>query len=186
MKHTDDCYEYLHGYPWGSNRCLQIAAAKYKQACGGMCCTWFLLCIHSAAVFILNAFIGSYHQYDTAVYPKNIKASKSFYKIAKETVGAMFGFGSNSQPQQEEDINLLSSFEMGKLCLQVYLEGYKQMLCSGGFPQQANLQTIVEEICHIFNLLYYPITCYQASTSWKLNGKFLEVCLFHKPLYANS
>ena len=134
----------------------------------------------------VHVSIGTYHQYDTVVYPKNIKTSKSLYKIAKETaksVGAMFGFGSSSQPQEGEDIPL-SPFEMGKLCLQVYLEGYKQMLCSGGFTQQANLQTIVEEICHIFNLLYYPITFYQSystPTQYKLDVKFIEVCslVFH-------
>ena len=185
MEHPDDCYEYLHGYPSDSNRCLQIAADKYKQAYGGMCYTCFFI-MHSLISCCVHAFIGTYHQYDTAVYPKYNKTSKSFLEVAKETaksVGAMFGFVSNSQPQAEEDITLLSSFEIGKLCLEVYLERYKQMLCSGEFPRHANLQTIVEEICHIFNLLYYPITYYQ---TWKLNGKFLEVCLFHKPLYANS
>ena len=93
----------------------------------------------------------------------------------------MFGFSSSSQPQEEEGISLLSSFEMGKLCLQVYLEGYKQMLCSSSFPKQANLQTIVEDVCHIFNLLYYPIVFYQnyfTPSQYKLDGKFVEVCLF--------
>ena len=138
----------------------------------------------------MNASIGTYHQYDTVVYPKYIKTSKSFYKRAKETVGAMLGFGSSSQSHEEEDITLLSPYEMGKLCLQVYLEGYKKMLCSGGFPQQANLQTIVEEICHIFNLLYHPVTFYQnysTPTVWKFDEKsykFIEVCLF--PLHVTD
>ena len=141
----------------------------------------FLLLLISCCV---HAFIGTYHQYDTVVYPKHIKTSKSLYKWAKETaksVGAMLGFGSSSQPQEEEGISLLSSFEMGKLCLQVYLEGYKEMLCSSSFPKQANLQTIVEEVCHIFNLLYSPIIFHQTfstSSLYKLDGKFVEVCLF--------
>ena len=36
MEHQDDCYEYLQGYSWDPNRCLQVAVDKYKQACGGM------------------------------------------------------------------------------------------------------------------------------------------------------
>ena len=141
----------------------------------------FLLLLIGCCV---HAFIGTYHQYDTVVYPKHTKTSKSLYKRAKETaksVGAMFGFGSSSQPQEEEGISLLSPFEMRKLCLQVYLEGYKEMLCSSSFPKQANLQTIVEDVCHIFNLLYHPIVFYQnyfAPSPYKLDVKFVEVCLF--------
>ena len=126
----------------------------------------FFLLLISCCVY---AYIGTYHQYDNVVYPKHIKTSKSLYTRAKETaksVGAMFGFGSSS------------SFEMGKFCLQVYLERYKEMLHSSSFPKQANLQTIVEEVCHIFNLLYSPIVFYQAPSLHKLDGNFVEVCLF--------
>ena len=141
----------------------------------------------SASVFIF-AYIGTYHQYDTVVYPKSVKASdtadhpkdikttKSFFQRAK----AWFRRSSSSQPQEEEDT--LSQFEMAKLCLQVYLDGYKQMLCSGSFPQQADLKTIVEEICHIFHLLYCPIICHQKSSQpvgQNLDQKFIEVCSFH-------
>ena len=177
MENQDDCYEHLHGYRWNPNRCLQIAKGKYQQAYGGTVTHdfSFLLLLISCCV---HAFIGTYHQYDTVVYPKHIKTSRSLFKWAKETaksVGAMFGFGSSSQE------GLLSPFEMGKLCLQVYLEGYKEMLCSSSFPKQVNLQTIVEEVCHIFNLLYYPIIFHQTFSTpslYKFDGKFIEVCLF--------
>ena len=121
--------------------------------------------------------LGTYHQYDTVVYPKNI-TSKSFYERAKEKAKTFFWWSSDSQSQEEENITILSPFEMGKFCLHVYLDGYKQMLCSGSFPQQANIQMIVEEICKIFALLYNPVISYSTPSVQKLDRKFTEVCLF--------
>ena len=120
--------------------------------------------------------LGTYHQYDTVVYPKNIKTSKSFYEIAKEKAKTFFWWSSDSQSQEKEDITILSPFEMGKLCLYVYLDGYKQMLCSGSFPQQANIQMIVQEICKIFALLYNPVISYSTPSEKRLDRKFTEVC----------
>ena len=121
--------------------------------------------------------LGTYHQYDTVVYPKNI-TSKSFYERAKEKAKTFFWWSSDSQSQEEENITILSPFEMGKFCLHVYLDGYKQMLCSGSFPQQANIQMIVEEICKIFALLYNPVISYSTPSVQKLDRKFTEVCFF--------
>ena len=126
-----------------------------------------------------------YHQYDTvvypkdvsdtvtAVYPKDIKTSKPLYKRAAKSVGVLFGLSS--------DTVFLSPFEMGKFGLQVYLEEYKQMFCSNSIAQQTNLQTIVEEIVHIFSCLYIPFTFDQTSSivPRKLDMKFIEVGL-HK------
>ena len=134
------------------------------------------------------ASIGTYHQYDnvaypkivktsdTSVQPKDIKTSKTFLQRAK----ALFRSRSVAQSQEEEEI--LSPLEMAKLCLQVYLDGYKQMLCSGSFPQQANLKMIVEEIFRIFHRLNYPTICQQNSSrpsTQCLGGKFTEVRSFH-------
>lgn len=132
-------------------------------------------------VFMLTTHLGTYHHYDTVVYPKDVKPPKSWYERTKEKAKSFFGFGSGSKSPEEEDLRILSPFEMGKLCLQVYLEGYKQMLCSGSFPQQAKLKSIVEEICHIFNLLFHPFIFHQNSSTHserKLDGKFTEVWLF--------
>jgi len=130
------------------------------------------------------------------VYPKDIKSPKSLYERAKEkakSLGAFFGIGPGSKSpddSKEEDLKILNPFEMGKLCLQVYLQEYKQMLCSGSFTQQASLQSIVEEICHIFNCLFHPFIFYQNTytpSERKLDGKFTEVRLFpcHSPSSSN-
>lgn len=141
-------------------------------------------------VRLLHIHLGTYHQYDTVVYPKDIKTSKSLYEKAKDRFKAWVGIGSDSQSQEEEGVTILSPFEMGKLCLHVYLERYKQMLCSGSFTQQANIQMTVEEICHVFILLYYPIIFNQNSSTpsaQKLDGKFTEVCfVFMSPITASS
>ena len=150
--------------------------------------------LFSCCVHFTFTYTGPYHRYDSVVYPKHVKTcdtvvypmdfkpSKSFYGRTKKkakSFAAFLGFGSSSQLQEEEDI--LSPFDMGRLCLQVYLDGYKRMLCSGSFPQQANLKTIAEEICHIFHLLHCPIMCHQNSSqpvTQSLGGTFIEVCLF--------
>ena len=141
-------------------------------------------------VCLLHIHLGTYHQYDTVVYPKDIKTSKSLYEKAKDRFKAWVGIGSDSQSQEEEGVTILSPFEMGKLCLHVYLERYKQMLCSGSFPQQANIQMTVEEICHVFNLLYNPIIFnqnYSTRSARKLDWKFTEVCFASmSPITASS
>ena len=135
-------------------------------------------------VFTHSTHLGAYHQYDTVVYPKDVKSPKSWYERTKEKAKSFFGIGSGSKSaddSKEEDLKILNSFEMGKLCLQVYLHEYKEMLRSGSFPKQANLQSITEEICHIYNLLYHPFIFYQntsVSTERRLDGRFTEVCLF--------
>ena len=149
---------------------------------------------HAFAAMFIFAPIGTYHQYDNVAYPKivktsdtpvqpkDIKTSKTFFQSVK----ALLGFKSVAQTQEEEGI--LSPLDMGKLCLQVYLDGYKQILCSGNFPQQANLKMIVEDIYHIFHLLYYPIIWHHNSSkplSQCLGGKFIEVCLFHYHITAS-
>ena len=141
-------------------------------------------------VCLLHIHLGTYHQYDTVVYPKDIKTSKSLYEKAKDRFKAWVGIGSDSQSQEEEGVTILSPFEMGKLCLHVYLERYKQMLCSGSFTQQANIQMTVEEICHVFIHLYYPIIFnqnYSKPSTQKLDGKFTEVCFaFMSPITASN
>ena len=147
------------------------------------------LCIQSsAAVFILHTSVGTYHQYDTVAYPKNVKScttavypkdfksSKSLFEKARKQAKALLGkILSGSQPQEE---NILSPIEMGSLCLLMYLDEYKQMLCSGSFPQEANLKIVVEEICHIFHVLYSPVIYNHNSTMplrETLDIKFIEV-----------
>ena len=147
------------------------------------------LCIYSsAALFILHTSVGTYHQYDTVAYPKNVKSSttplypkdfkssKSFFEKARNQFKAVLGkILSGSQPQEE---NILSPIEMGSLCLLVYLDEYEQKLCSGSFPQEANLKIVVEEICHIFHILYNPVICNHNSTmpsKKTLDVQFIEV-----------
>ena len=148
----------------------------------------------SCYVHITFTCAGPYHQYDSIVYPKHIKThdtvvypkdfkpSKSFFGRTKKkakSFAAFLGFGSSSKPQEEE--NILSPLDMGRLCLQVYLDEYKQMLCCGSFPQEANLKAIAREICHIFHCLHCPIICDENSSrplTQSLGGKFIEVCYF--------
>ena len=152
----------------------------------------YLIYILSLASVFIFAYIGTYHQYDSVVYPrsvksdtavnpKDIKTTKSFLQRAKTKAKAWFR--SSSQPQEEE--NVLSPLDMGKLCLQVYLDEYKQMLSSGSF---ANLNTTVEEICHIFHLLCYPTIYNHHSTKPSpkyLDMKFIEVHSYHYHVTAN-
>jgi len=118
--------------------------------------------------------LGTHHQYDTVVYPKDLKPSKPWYEKTKEKTKSFFGM----DVSKGEDVKPLSTFDMGKLCLHTYLEGYRQKLCSGSFPQEANLQTIVQEICHIFKCLFHPLIVRKdfKPTECKLDRKFLEVC----------
>ena len=143
-----------------------------------MCDINFSLCIHLPAVMFMffthTTHLGTHHQYDSVVYPKDFKPSKPWYENTKEKTKSFFGM----EVSKEEDVKALSTIEMGKLCLHTYLEGYKEKLCSGSFPQEANLQTIVQEICHIFKCLFRPLIFFRKdfrSTECQLDRKFLEV-----------
>lgn len=130
-------------------------------------------------------FLGTYHQYDTVVYPKHLEPPKPWYERTKEKVKSALGI----EGSKGEESKPLSPFEMGKLCLHNYLDGYKQKLCSGSFPEEADLQNVVQGICHIFNCLYRPVILhwYQSTISHtftptpypcNLDVRFTKVCLF--------
>lgn len=128
-------------------------------------------------------FLGTYHQYDTVVYPKHLKPPKTLYERTREKVKSALGI----EGSKEEE---LEPFQIGKLCLHIYLDGYKQKLCCGSFPQEPNLQNIVQGICHIFNCLHHPVMLHLLYQSAMLYGvtpipqpfnlgvKFTKVCLF--------
>jgi len=120
------------------------------------------------------------------VYPKDVNPSKAWYKRAasqlRNAATSLIGLSSSSLKSPDDsikkDLEICTPFEMGTICLQEYLREHKEMLCSGCFPQHANLRAIAEEICHIFNLLFQPIIIYGISstgTKKKLDEKFKEV-----------
>ena len=131
---------------------------------------------------------GTYHQYDTVVYPKKTKISKSFLERVKETglVSAIGGkitgwFGRSSTPQgdaaKDTDFKPLPPQQMGDLCLKAYLADYEEKLCTGDFP---SIQSTAEDIKHIFESLYHPVIIHQHSNvpiyKYLDGGKFKEVC----------
>ena len=137
--------------------------------------------------FSLCIFLGTYHQYDTVVYPQKTKISKSFAEKFKETVGTIGGaigsfFGRSSTPQgdttKETDFKPLALQKMSELCLQVYLAEHEEKLCSGDL---LSIQSTAEEINHIFESLYHPVIVHQnsnVSIDKYLDGSFKEVCCF--------
>ena len=131
---------------------------------------------------------GVYHQYDTVVYPKKTKISKSFLERVKETgivgtiggaIGSLFGRGSTQQGDaaKETDFKPLLPQQMGELCLKAYLAEYKEKLCTGDFP---SMQSTAEDINHIFESLYHQVIIHQNSYMPSIEdldgGKFKKVC----------
>ena len=150
----------------------------------------FALCIKTSVLsnflscFSLCIFLGTYHQYDTVVYPQKTKISKTFTEKFKETVGTIGGaigsfFGRSSTSQgdttKETDFKPLALQKMSELCLQTYLAEYEEKLCSGDL---LSVQSTAEDINHIFESLYHPVIIRQYSSLpfYKyLDGSFKEV-----------
>ena len=127
--------------------------------------------------------LGTYHQYDTVAYPKKTKVTKTWTEKAKATMAAISGFLGLSQTSRstesvkELELKPLSSQEMGKYCLAVYLDGYRKMLASGNFPQQFDIRQLVEDIHHVYNSLLIRLTSqqYTGSTVERKEGSLQEV-----------
>ena len=162
----------------------------------------FALCIKTSALsnflscFSLCIFLGTYHQYDTVVYPQKTKISKSFTEKFKETVGtiggaigSLFGRSSTSQGDttKETDFKPLTLQKMSELCLQTYLAEYEEKLCSGDL---LSIQSTAEVINHIFESLYHPVIIRQHSNlpmDKSLDGSFkvVRTLFFHHSLSLN-
>ena len=136
----------------------------------------------------LSHVSGVYHQYDTVVYPKKTKISKSFLERVKETgivgaiggaIGSLFGRGSTQQKDASKDTDFkpLLPQEMGELCLKAYLAEYEEKLCTGDFP---SIPLTAEDINHIFESLYYQVIIYPNSYMPSIEdldgGKLKKVC----------
>ena len=94
-------------------------------------------------------------------YPKKTKVTKTWTEKAKATVAGFLGWNQtlkSTENVKELELKPLSSQEMRKYCLEVYLDGYKKMLSSGNFPQPCNIHKLAEEIRHIYNSLLYYLT----------------------------
>ena len=129
------------------------------------------------------------------VYPKTTKIAKSIGERFKETgkgilgaIGGAFstllGRGSTSEGDATKatEFKPLHPQKMGELCLHVYLDEYKEKLCSGDF---ISIPSIAEEINHIFESLYCPVIIHQRSqfpVEKRLDGNFKEVCISLKRL----
>jgi len=92
--------------------------------------------------------LGTYHQYDTIAYPrmKDTKDAKTW--TAKIRLPKFLKSQSNPH----------SSQEIGKICLEAYLDDYKKTLSSGNFCQPINIHKFVEEINHIYSSLLKRVT----------------------------
>ena len=129
-------------------------------------------------------FSGTYHQYDTVTYPKSAKVTKTWLEKAKATMAAISGFlrfGPSLRSSDELELKPLDSKEMGKLCLQVYLENYEKLLGSGNLPQKYDIPTLVEEIRHVYNSLLHRAVSQQFSGSVveRREGSLQEVRVLH-------
>ena len=128
------------------------------------------------------------------VYPRTTKIAKSIGERVKETgkgiLGAIGGAVSTllGRSSTSEDATKATEFKplppqiMGEQCLHVYLDEYKEKLCSGDF---ISIPSIAEEINHIFESLYCPVIIHQRSqfpVEKRLDGNFKEVCTSLKRL----
>jgi len=122
-------------------------------------------------MFVL--LLGTYHQYDTVAYPKKTKVVT---KTWRETLsGLLTRFGKSLKSAENVELKPLSSHEMRKYCLEVYLDGYKKMLVCGTFPQPFNICKLVDDIHHIYNSLYNVISQKSDKVVEKKEGSLPEV-----------
>jgi hypothetical protein len=69
-------------------------------------------------------------------------------------VSGGFFFGKSKDPEEiPENFTPLNHQEMSEFCLEYYLVGIKEMLCSGSFPDGYDINRIAMEISFIYESL---------------------------------
>lgn len=91
-------------------------------------------------------------------YPRKTKVVA---KTWRETISGFFPRfrkpSKSAENVKELELKPLSSHEMRKYCLEIYLDGYKEMLICGNFPQPFNICKLVDDIHHVYSSLYNVI-----------------------------
>lgn len=103
-----------------------------------------------------------YEQFDTIVYPKNTKISKSYWNTFVSTV--TFAWLRKSKEKSKEDdvpenFMPLTHQEMSNYCLDHYLLKYKEILCCGHIPEGFDIYSLSVGISFIYNSLCIEKIC---------------------------
>lgn len=110
-----------------------------------------------------SSILEEYHQYDTVVYPRNVRT-----KTRTEKVWSMLGTlrswlpGGSKQEDVEED-KILTLSEMCEVCLHIYLEPFRSMLSKCDYRQEFVISNTCKQIEHITLFFRCPKFVYQKS-----------------------
>ena len=109
-------------------------------------------------------------------YPRKTKVVTKTWRETLSGLLTRFGKSSKSAENVKElELKPLSSHEMRKYCLEIYLDGYKKMLVCGTFPQPFNICKLVDDIHHIYSSLYNVISQKSDKVVEKKEGSLPEV-----------
>ena len=103
---------------------------------------------------IVNAYCfstGEYHKYDSIVYPKKTRVSRSWRERLTSTLSGLFGW--KKAHNGDEEFIPLTFLEMSKVCLNIYLGNYRSMICDGNFQHDLNLVQVSNNITCVFSCL---------------------------------
>ena len=126
---------------------------------------------------IILYFLGTFHQYDTIAYPRQVKVKKVFSERVKRffwgTVGAVrdaFTGGKQSSTRSIEDgkeevFKPLNLKEMCSACLPAYLQDHHALLSKCNFPENFSIPEIVEEMHCLYSSLRYPPSVHDEHTA---------------------
>ena len=110
------------------------------------------------------AFVGSYHQFDTVIYPPFLKETPKPSVIAQsfKMVKGFFGFSEQEHDGKAGDTEIPATFKLPlkdetyEKCLQHYLSGALDVLSKGVLPHSYNVDQFVDGICHIYDCVSRP------------------------------
>ena len=109
-------------------------------------------------------FIGSYHQFDTVIYPPFLREAPKPSVIAQSVkmVKGWLGFSEQEHDGKAGDTDIPATFKlpskdaMHEKCLQHYLSESLKVLGKGSLPQSSNVDQFVDNICHIYDCVSRP------------------------------
>ena len=140
-------------------------------------------------MLLLFVFVGTYHRYDTLIYPRLERAMpraslkemivKRLINVKEAAKGWWHGAASDEQEHDgtAETMNIpdksatLSNDALRTKCLQYYLSDYIAVLHLGSLPQSIRMDEFVDCICHIYgcieNLVLHNGRKYSEPSTWR-------------------
>ena len=117
--------------------------------------------------YIIFVYAEIHHQYDTMVFPEDLRVSAGFTDTVVtgfNKVMSFLGFKSKDSAEAKQELKVPTNTDMRYQCFLLYLEKYKNILLSE-FSKEMTINQFVDDVHKIFTSLLKIDVTYQKESS---------------------